>query len=151
MRIDVEDNSERDKYFYLYSPKKSTAIVCVNREERDSWVQDIRRAQDKARSMNHRLPRIDTHKEDEASMFSALWIADDEATMCMMADCTKRFNVVNRRHHCRKCGYIICKGCSGFALLPLDGYDLSRVCSHCYYELMDDCNFYPFGFFMFTL
>lgn len=133
MQIIVEDSTERERWFLLYSTKKSTAVLCSTKSERDSWVQQILQTQNQLRSLNRKTESYDNN----ASNFCALWVADDETTMCMMADCTRKFNMIIRRHHCRKCGYIICGGCSGFALVPHGDHHPSRVCSHCYYELTE--------------
>lgn len=39
--------------------------------------------------------------------------------------CTKKFGLALRKHHCRKCGFVICKNCS-----TLSGKE--RMCSMCY-------------------
>ncbi|KAL7341857.1 hypothetical protein BJY59DRAFT_648086, partial [Rhodotorula toruloides] len=33
---------------------------------------------------------------------------DDEAENCADPDCSLRFDLINRRHHCRTCGDIFC-------------------------------------------
>ncbi|XP_033120338.1 rabenosyn-5-like [Anneissia japonica] len=40
------------------------------------------------------------------------WAPDSDVKFC--PSCGIRFNLANRRHHCRLCGSIICKDCSGF-------------------------------------
>lgn len=137
MEVEVEDGVEREKWFLLYSIKKSTAIMCTTKTERDNWVHKILQAQNELRLMQRRTEP----QEEEVSTFSALWVADDETTMCMMADCARRFSLFQRRHHCRKCGYVICKACSAFALLPNGSQNSSRVCPVCYYEMLELCMF----------
>jgi len=39
------------------------------------------------------------------------WIPDKDADTCMSCK-TSKFTVVNRRHHCRNCGHVICGDCS---------------------------------------
>jgi hypothetical protein len=41
--------------------------------------------------------------------------------------CDGRFTLVNRRHHCRKCGACVCGKCSGCRLVLLEG-DVSLAC-----------------------
>lgn len=38
------------------------------------------------------------------------WILNDGVSACMICDCG--FDIVNRRHHCRACGKVICNSCS---------------------------------------
>ena len=39
------------------------------------------------------------------------WVPDRSAIACMV--CSKKFTVVRRRHHCRRCGACVCGSCSG--------------------------------------
>lgn len=39
------------------------------------------------------------------------WQADEEATECFL--CEEKYNFFHRRHHCRKCGRVVCGDCSG--------------------------------------
>ena len=46
-----------------------------------------------------------------ADSHAAVWVPDSEANTCM--HCKKvQFTLVNRRHHCRKCGIVCCNDCS---------------------------------------
>lgn len=61
------------------------------------------------------------------------WMLDAETNECIL--CRSLFDWINRRHHCRHCGRIVCSECSsGRSILPQE-YGLSdpqRVCSSCY-------------------
>ncbi|VDP25021.1 unnamed protein product [Heligmosomoides polygyrus] len=46
-----------------------------------------------------------------AKKYAAVWIPDGEAARCMACGRTQ-FNLVQRRHHCRACGRVICGACS---------------------------------------
>ena len=63
---------------------------------------------------------------------AAVWVPDAEADICM--HCNKsQFNVINRRHHCRKCGAVVCGPCSNKRyLLPIQSSKPLRVCLTCY-------------------
>eukprot|EP00511_Aplanochytrium_stocchinoi_P004151 CAMPEP_0204841008 /NCGR_PEP_ID=MMETSP1346-20131115/40050_1 /ASSEMBLY_ACC=CAM_ASM_000771 /TAXON_ID=215587 /ORGANISM="Aplanochytrium stocchinoi, Strain GSBS06" /LENGTH=366 /DNA_ID=CAMNT_0051978817 /DNA_START=116 /DNA_END=1216 /DNA_ORIENTATION=- len=39
-----------------------------------------------------------------------IWIPDEEASYCRL--CDNNFNIVQRRHHCRSCGQVVCESCS---------------------------------------
>ncbi|KAJ3129639.1 hypothetical protein HK098_000790 [Nowakowskiella sp. JEL0407] len=66
------------------------------------------------------------------------WKPDFYATECAL--CRNTFNVVNRRHHCRKCGEIFCSNCSAYSVRLDQMADFhpagvkSRVCKTCYDE-----------------
>merc|ERR1711892_277910 len=66
---------------------------------------------------------------------AAVWVPDSDASTCM--HCKKaQFTLVNRRHHCRKCGTVCCSGCSSKKiLLPAQSSKPLRVCDTCYDEL----------------
>merc|ERR1712061_579364 len=66
---------------------------------------------------------------------AAVWVPDSEAGTCM--HCKKvQFTLVNRRHHCRKCGVVCCNTCSSKSfLLPAQSSKPMRGCMTCYDEL----------------
>ncbi|XP_054902057.1 rabenosyn-5 [Poeciliopsis prolifica] len=45
------------------------------------------------------------------------WVSDSDVPFC--PDCGNKFNIRNRRHHCRLCGSIMCRRCMEFVPLPL--------------------------------
>ncbi|KAF7664844.1 hypothetical protein LDENG_00161660 [Lucifuga dentata] len=45
------------------------------------------------------------------------WVNDSDVPFC--PDCGNKFNMRNRRHHCRLCGSIMCRKCMEFVPLPL--------------------------------
>lgn len=69
------------------------------------------------------------------------WIRDEEATHCM---CCKRsvFTMLTRRHHCRRCGRVICHSCSmkrmGIPKLYADV--MVRVCDDCFRQTEESNN-----------
>ncbi|CAG9534807.1 unnamed protein product [Cercopithifilaria johnstoni] len=69
--------------------------------------------------------------------YTPLWIPDPKATSCMMAGCSTKFNVLNRRHHCRECGYLICRSCVGYAPVKTNSYYVrTKVCPECYVKII---------------
>lgn len=59
------------------------------------------------------------------------WQDDESSEVCIK--CKAEFGLFNRRHHCRRCGVLVCGDCSRFQLpLPRLNYnDDQRVCSTC--------------------
>merc|ERR1712013_293450 len=66
---------------------------------------------------------------------AALWVPDDFTSVCMLDGCTHKFNVLNRRHHCRYCGRLVCGPCSTHKLPHFTKNGKSvRVCDLCFAE-----------------
>lgn len=55
-----------------------------------------------------------------------LWVPDAVAAGCMV--CSRAFNLVIRRHHCRRCGACMCSWCSHMAVSD----KVCVVCVHAY-------------------
>ncbi len=78
---------------------------------------------------------IDSERNVEAA---PKWIPDKDADTCMSCK-TAKFTVVNRRHHCRNCGHVICGDCSkNRFLLASQSDEPLRVCNNCYTQLTNN-------------
>ena len=61
------------------------------------------------------------------------WVHDDATDLCRL--CSAEFTITKRRHHCRRCGQVLCADCTSNTF-PLDGIrPPSRVCDLCHYLL----------------
>ncbi|XP_022094724.1 zinc finger FYVE domain-containing protein 26-like isoform X2 [Acanthaster planci] len=60
------------------------------------------------------------------------WVPDLKETHCMVCK-EERFSMFNRRHHCRRCGRVVCWRCSQLKAV-VEGYGDApvRVCDQCY-------------------
>ncbi|KAF7655467.1 hypothetical protein LDENG_00055630, partial [Lucifuga dentata] len=60
------------------------------------------------------------------------WVPDTQQLVCMVCQC-ERFTMFNRRHHCRRCGRLVCHTCSERKML-VEGCpgDEVRVCDQCF-------------------
>lgn len=78
-----------------------------------------------------------------------VWESDLNAKSCRV--CTRKFGLFSRRHHCRKCGLVVCDKCSPWKIFlnPSDilqdpegilesvsvlATQQQRVCDKCYYD-----------------
>nr|XP_031309771.1 zinc finger FYVE domain-containing protein 26 isoform X1 [Camelus dromedarius]XP_031309772.1 zinc finger FYVE domain-containing protein 26 isoform X1 [Camelus dromedarius] len=60
------------------------------------------------------------------------WVPDESESICMVC-CRERFTMFNRRHHCRRCGRLVCSSCSTEKMV-VEGCreNPTRVCDQCY-------------------
>jgi hypothetical protein len=62
------------------------------------------------------------------------WVLDNSVQSCMR--CNANFGLITWRHHCRSCGYVICRACGdknlNFDVLEEESPVGSRVCNDCY-------------------
>ncbi|XP_056403074.1 zinc finger FYVE domain-containing protein 26 [Hyla sarda] len=62
----------------------------------------------------------------------AHWIPDETETTCMVCK-NEKFTMFNRRHHCRRCGRLVCSSCSMKKMVVEDCRENpARVCDQCY-------------------
>ncbi|CAM9123687.1 unnamed protein product [Heterosigma akashiwo] len=69
------------------------------------------------------------------------WTSDKEAHSCF--ECHQAFDVVERRHHCRRCQNIFCGNCSRFQrpVLIFKMTNSVRLCEKCYDEVPSENEF----------
>ncbi|XP_059142669.1 zinc finger FYVE domain-containing protein 26-like, partial [Physella acuta] len=70
------------------------------------------------------------------------WMADSSTSVCMACK-VERFSMFNRRHHCRRCGRVVCGTCSTRLTLVFDV--MSRTCDQCVEQtnlVSEECEVY---------
>ncbi|CAF0908133.1 unnamed protein product [Adineta ricciae] len=119
------DSPENPFAWLISSPKKSFVVRANSDRERQEWLTHLERCIRYASEGNN----------SHHNAVAAHWIPDDKADTCMHCH-TSKFSAVNRKHHCRNCGIIVCDGCSKkrFLLLHLDPKPV-RVCDSCFTKL----------------
>lgn len=62
------------------------------------------------------------------------WLPDEHSNNCMI--CSRKFSVLDRRHHCRKCGKLVCGKCgpkdNSKPILEMGLMQAVRHCRECY-------------------
>ncbi|XP_050809350.1 zinc finger FYVE domain-containing protein 26 isoform X7 [Gopherus flavomarginatus] len=67
------------------------------------------------------------------------WIPDETEITCMVCK-TERFTMFNRRHHCRRCGRLVCSSCSTKKMVvEACRENPARVCDQCYSYYSKHC------------
>ena len=68
---------------------------------------------------------------------TASWVADHEVSSCSV--CDVGFTLFLRKHHCRRCGHVVCDHCSKARLAVPPAYiQRVRVCDDCAKVLEDE-------------
>ncbi|XP_018022883.1 pleckstrin homology domain-containing family F member 2 isoform X2 [Hyalella azteca] len=122
----LDDNGQHRNGWLIKTPTKSFAVYAATATEKTEWMAHINKCvQDLLNKSGKKA--ADTH--------AAVWVPDDAATTCQ--HCQRvQFNVIQRRHHCRKCGRVVCGACSSKKiLLPHQSSKPLRCCLACYDEV----------------
>ncbi|QLL31049.1 hypothetical protein HG536_0A08660 [Torulaspora globosa] len=99
----------------------------------DSQLNYVSRVYEKLQARGVQFPQSGLDPTNSMAMFDSRTPADwVDSDACMI--CSRRFTLINRRHHCRSCGGIYCQEHSSRRIdLPdLGIYEPVRVCDNCY-------------------
>jgi len=119
----LDDEGQYKNGWLICTQGKSFAVYAATATEKQEWMAHIDKCIRDLLNKSGKQP---------AREHAAVWVPDNEATTCMLCKKTK-FSVLERRHHCRKCGAVICANCSSKKfLLPSQSSKPLRVCDGCY-------------------
>ncbi|RNA14721.1 pleckstrin homology domain-containing family F member 2 [Brachionus plicatilis] len=131
--INDSENPKLKNGWLIMSPKKTFCVYATTSKEKFEWMSHISNCIEKL--SNNERKGFDQIKNID---IAPKWIPDKEADTCMRCEQVK-FTMVNRRHHCRNCGYVICGDCSkNKFLIQSQSDEPLRVCNECYKILTSD-------------
>lgn len=128
----IEDVPHHDKYndcaFELHSSIKSFILHCSELNAKREWMRDLTEVTDAL----ERRP----NKTQQRELAAPLMVPDDWSEVCQMPDCDTKWSLINRRHHCRYCGKLICSKCGKYKLTSkIDPERIVKpVCKLCFEE-----------------
>ncbi|XP_038129671.1 pleckstrin homology domain-containing family F member 2-like [Cyprinodon tularosa] len=119
---DMEDDEDFKHMWLICTPSKSFFLSAPTYKEKKAWMTHIELCQSSL--LKGQVPNQNLN-------FAKSWIPDQAAQKCMR--CFITFTATNRRHHCRKCGFVVCNNCSKdrARINHIDPKKLLRVCKPC--------------------
>ncbi|CAB1339578.1 unnamed protein product [Coregonus sp. 'balchen'] len=124
---DLEDGVSMENQWLIRTPRKSFYVAAASAEEKRAWMEHIEDCRSKQLQHAGCQP---------GCTFATTWIPDRASAICMR--CTKTFRVNKRRHHCRRCGFVVCNACSkNRAVIRHISTKPVRVCRLCHLSLQD--------------
>ncbi|XP_030377948.1 pleckstrin homology domain-containing family F member 1 homolog [Scaptodrosophila lebanonensis] len=122
----IPDNQQYRNGWYIRTTTKSFVVYAATSTEKQEWMAHINKCVEDLLRKSGKKP-VENH--------AAVWVPDAEASICMHCKKTQ-FTFVQRRHHCRNCGAVVCAACSSKKfLLPQQSVKPLRVCNGCYERL----------------
>ncbi|XP_039979578.1 pleckstrin homology domain-containing family F member 1 [Xiphias gladius] len=120
---DMEDGVGLENQWLIRTPCKSFFVSAPSYEEKRAWMDHIE---------DCRSSLLQGGSCQPGSAFAVSWIPDQAAYKCMR--CFSKFTATNRRHHCRKCGFLVCNSCSKTRVVigHIHPTKKLRVCSLCH-------------------
>jgi hypothetical protein len=114
-----ECGAAADATLEVASSVKSFVVRASDEMARGAWVSDLRRCIGEARVGKN-------------GYIAPVWVPNKDSPDCSL--CSKAFTMFHRRHHCRKCGRVVCDRCSPHRKNLGGGASPQRVCEACIEE-----------------
>ncbi|XP_040888798.1 pleckstrin homology domain-containing family F member 1 [Toxotes jaculatrix] len=123
---DLEDGVTMRNQWLIRTPRKSFYVAAASYEEKRAWMEHMEECKS-------RLLQSSGHRP--GSTFAVTWIPNRASAICMR--CSDKFTVTQRRHHCRKCGFVVCGACSKKRAVigHIHPTKRLRVCGMCHLSL----------------
>lgn len=122
----IDDNGQFRNGWLIRTTTKSFVVYAATSTEKQEWMAHINKCVEDLLRKSGKKP-VENH--------AAVWVPDNEASVCMHCKKTQ-FTMIVRRHHCRNCGAVVCGPCSSKKfLLPQQSTKSVRVCLKCYDHL----------------
>lgn len=111
-RLDLKNVHDLPASAFFDSDQKNLAVV---QQARETW-----------------LHSKSCDRDEEVCTDKDQWVNDKLSDVCQL--CYDTFTMTKRRHHCRRCGSLVCGYCSSkkFKIVKESGTEKERCCDSCY-------------------
>ncbi|CAL6116418.1 FYVE_zinc finger domain-containing protein [Hexamita inflata] len=115
-------NAKSTNQLEMLTNQKSFILDCASQQDRDEWLNLINQQIDKLK---------DNVMQKSLVKAAPIWDQDHANPNCIL--CNDKFTFLNRRHHCRLCGKVICGKCSygKWILKNINESAKQRLCDVC--------------------
>lgn len=124
---------------YLAQTKQTGWPICINTSI--ELLNLVRIRCDIGISINICCPSV---TNDSQLLTKPVWVPDSMSKECMV--CSVKFTAFIRKHHCRRCGRVVCTTCSPHRMAPnpqaktsqylsLDTKKMERMCKDCFKDM----------------
>ncbi|XP_075888648.1 pleckstrin homology domain-containing family F member 2-like [Nelusetta ayraudi] len=123
---DMEDGDVMRNQWLIRTPAKSFFVSAATFDEKRAWMANIQSCQ---------ASLVQGATQRPASDYAVTWIPDGTSERCLR--CFAKFTVAVRRHHCRRCGFLVCDSCSKqkVVIRHISPTEKQRVCKLCHDEV----------------
>jgi len=128
--LDPTNTSDNEIAFQIRGVGKSFTVYAESVEQKQEWMSILEKT-----ISEHKANLMATGNVVEDRSSAAVWIPDDAINDCM--GCEKEFSLIKRKHHCRRCGKVVCAECSKTKAIvsSVNKAKEVRVCDKCVVEL----------------
>jgi FYVE/RhoGEF/PH domain-containing protein 5/6 len=120
--IAVQGSKADPRGLEVLSSEKSFVAMAESVADQAAWLQALADAIKADRLAKGLTP-------DPKIAAACLFVQDSEATECFI--CRQRFTVMRRKHHCHKCGNVVCDKCSTSRITMNQQKKPQRACDSC--------------------
>eukprot|EP01102_Stenamoeba_stenopodia_P020525 TRINITY_DN8035_c0_g1_i2.p1 TRINITY_DN8035_c0_g1~~TRINITY_DN8035_c0_g1_i2.p1 ORF type:complete len:835 (-),score=213.56 TRINITY_DN8035_c0_g1_i2:232-2736(-) len=117
---------EMKNAFHIIAKEKSFTVIAKTPEEKAVWVGTLTAT---IESLLSTQSQDNTSASTPSNDSAPVWVPDYHAQYC--AVCNTQFTMLKRRHHCRKCGLVVCGNCSENKRKLQQNTKAVRVCDTC--------------------